>query len=108
MVQLQKISPQLEELGYQLLAISPDPPAQLSRTATRHGIDLALMGDADLALSRALGIAFHAPGSSPLPVPAVYLAGTDRVVDFQYVNPKYSVRLDPAVLMAAARAAVGE
>ena len=108
MVQLQKINPQLEELGYQILAISPDPPEQLVRTAARRGIDLALLGDPDLGLSRALGIAFHAPGSSPLPVPAVYIAGTDRVVDFQYVNPKYSVRLDPAVLLAAARAALGE
>ena len=100
------MTPQIEELGYQLLAISPDPPEALRRTAARHSISLALLSDADLALSRALGIAFHAPGRSPLPVPAVFVAGTGRVVDFQYVNPDYSVRLGPALLMAAVRAAL--
>ncbi len=38
-----------------------------------------------------------------LPVPAVFIAGTDGVIDFQYVNPDYAVRLSADVVLAAAR-----
>jgi peroxiredoxin len=38
-----------------------------------------------------------------LPVPAVYLVGKDGIVQFQYVNPNYRVRLTPEVLLAAAK-----
>ena len=41
-----------------------------------------------------------------LPVPAVYIFGTDGKVRFQYVNPDYKVRLDFDVLLAAAKSAV--
>ena len=41
-----------------------------------------------------------------LPVPAVFLTGKKGTIEFQYVNPDYRVRLDPDVLVAAARAAV--
>jgi hypothetical protein len=39
-----------------------------------------------------------------LPVPAVFVVGTDGVVRFQYVNPDHRVRLDAGVLLAAAKA----
>ena len=39
-----------------------------------------------------------------LPVPAVFIVGTDKIVDFQYVDPNYSRRIDPDLLLAAARA----
>lgn len=38
-----------------------------------------------------------------LPVPAVFIVGTDGVVRFQYVNPNHRVRLDAEVLLAAAK-----
>lgn len=40
-----------------------------------------------------------------IPVPAAFVIGTDGIVDFQYVDPNYSRRIDPSVLLAAARAA---
>ncbi|MGH2569205.1 MAG: hypothetical protein ACRDGA_12785, partial [Bacteroidota bacterium] len=40
-----------------------------------------------------------------LPVPAVFIVGTDGVIRFSYVNPNYRVRIDPDVLLAAAKAA---
>ena len=39
-----------------------------------------------------------------LPVPAVYLMGTDGKVLFSYVNPDYKKRLEPQILLAAAKA----
>ena len=41
-----------------------------------------------------------------LPVPAVFIIGKDGVIKFSYVNPNYRVRLDPDVLLAAAKAAL--
>lgn len=38
-----------------------------------------------------------------LPVPAVYIVGTDGVILFDYVNPDYKVRIDPEELLEAAR-----
>lgn len=36
-----------------------------------------------------------------LPVPAVFIGGTDDVIAFFYANPDYKVRLAPEVLLAA-------
>ena len=41
-------------------------------------------------------------GHHLLPVPTVFLIGTDAVIDFQYVNPNYKVCLDPEMLLEAA------
>ncbi len=38
-----------------------------------------------------------------LPVPAVFLVGTNDLIQFEYVNPDYQVRIDPDLLLAAAR-----
>lgn len=37
-----------------------------------------------------------------LPVPAVFIAGTDGVILFTYVNPDYTVRIRPEMLLAVA------
>ena len=105
-MQLQGIADQLEELGYQILAISPDSPEDLKRTSKEHGLGYPLLSDSDLKAARAFGIGFQVPGKRGLPVPAVYIAGADRMVRFQYVNPNYRVRLDLDVLQAAAKAAL--
>ncbi len=39
-----------------------------------------------------------------LPVPAVFLVNTDGIIQFQYVNPNYTVRLKKEVILAAAKA----
>lgn len=38
-----------------------------------------------------------------LPVPSTYIIGTDGMIHFQYSNTDYHVRLDPEVLLTAAR-----
>ena len=106
-MQLQGIADQLEELGYQILAISPDSPEDLKRTSKEHGLGYPLLSDRDLKAARAFGIGFQMPEKRGLPVPAVFLTGADRMILFQYVNPNYQVRLDLDVLLAAAKAVLG-
>jgi peroxiredoxin len=38
-----------------------------------------------------------------LPVPSVFILGTDGIIDFAYVNPDYKVRIEPELLLAAAK-----
>jgi peroxiredoxin len=54
----------------------------------QHGIDL----------EAASGEKHH-----ELPVPAVFLVATNGVIQFEYINPDYSVGAHPDVLLAAAR-----
>lgn len=103
LVQLQGISSELDSLGYQVLAISPDHPEGLRRAALHTGVTFPLLGDPDMKAAAAMGLAFGAPGRQ-LPVPAVYVVDREGKILFQYVNPNYVVRLDPRVLLAVARA----
>ena len=41
-----------------------------------------------------------------LPVPSVFLVGTNGKITFAHINPDYTTRLAPDVLLAAARAAL--
>ena len=43
-----------------------------------------------------------------MPVPAAFVIGTDGIIDFQYLNPDYKVRVDPDVLVSAARAGLAD
>ena len=96
------------ELGYQILAVSPDPSEKLVETIEKRGLTYSLLSDGDLSATQAFGIVFQAKGRRPLPVPAVYVVGTDGMIRFHYVHPDYRVRLDPDLLLAAARAALKE
>jgi peroxiredoxin len=124
--QLRGVEAELIGLGYQLLAISADRPAKLRESMERHSPGFILLSDSSMAASRAFGLAFQmdqkavqkyleydidleaASGQThhQLPVPAVYVVGTDRLVYFAYAHPNHRIRLDPDLLVAAARSAL--
>lgn len=104
---MQKVLPILEKLGYRLLAISPDSPEASKKLKDRIGTSISLLSDEELSLMRKFGIAFKS-GKRALPVPAVFLIDKTGKIAFHYVHPDYSTRLDPVVLVAAAKAAVKE
>lgn len=124
MGQLRKIEEPLEKLGYQVVALAPDLPEKLAESRGKHEFGYQLLSDAKMSAARAFGIAFAldeetvklykgygidltaASGEThqELPVPAVFLIGTDGVIDFQYINPDYRVRLSAEVVLAAAEA----
>ena len=43
-----------------------------------------------------------------LPVPAVFVLDGQGVIQHHYVNPDYRVRIEPSVVLAAARAVAGK
>jgi peroxiredoxin len=123
LVQLRDLESQFHDLGFQIIAVSPDQPAKIRETIEKHRIAFTLLSDSQMIASRAFRIAYQVDeatlklfgqngidveGASgekhhELPVPAVFLVATNGVIQFEYVNPDYSVRAHPDVLLAAAR-----
>ncbi len=123
---LRKIEPELQKLGYKVLAISPDKPEKLQTTKSKHSMAYQLLSDSKLEAARAMRIAFELDQKTLaaykeygidlnensgedhfyLPVPSVFILDKKGVNQFQYVNPDYQKRLDVDVLLVAAKAAL--
>ncbi|WP_251357938.1 peroxiredoxin-like family protein [Kangiella sp. TOML190] len=124
--QLQEIEKDLIELGYQLVAISPDTPDALKKSISERKLKYQLISDFNLQATRQFGLAFYIPKTysnkvkaiggktqtlagderSILPVPAAFVLDTQGVIQFEYINPNYKVRIKPELLLDAARYAL--
>jgi peroxiredoxin len=123
---LQSIVKDLNDAGYQLLAISPDQPEGLAKSIQNHALTYTVLSDTNSAAIKAFGLAFKvsdptyehmlnlgidlekATGDTAhvLPVPAVYILGTDGVIRFVHYDPNFKVRMDPAEILQAAKKAL--
>ncbi len=126
--ELRTVEAELRGLGYDLLFLSADSPATLRAGDPDPAAAYTLVADNDLDAARAFGIAFRLDDATVaryleygidleaasgrdhhgLPVPAVFIVRTDGVIAFQYVNPAYTERVAPELLLAAARAALDD
>jgi peroxiredoxin len=124
---MRKAEKQLLDMGYDVYFMSPDKPENLIESLKdkelKKDISYTLLSDPKMQVAQDLGIAFKVDDATVekykkwnidletasgydhhyLPVPATYLVGVDGTIQFQYVNPNYAVRLDPEVLVAAAK-----
>ena len=111
LMDMQEIESQMIDLGYQIVAVSPDSPKFLKETTTEDKLNYQLFSDSDGEFSQALGIAFkrdkpklekYSEGKNPgfLPVPTVYVINENREIEFLYINPDYSKRLKGDLLLA--------
>ena len=108
---------QLLDLGYQIIAISPDAPKSLRVTDDQQKLNYLLLSDSRGELSRAVGIAFQAPenyktiitkdsdgvNNSFLPVPAVFILNTNAEIEFEHITPNFKNRISNDLLIAAAK-----
>ncbi|WP_343566497.1 peroxiredoxin-like family protein [Sphingobacterium sp.] len=114
---LQEAFPGLEEMGYQLIAISTDESEGLMKAAAKEKLSYTLLSDADLSLSKQMGIAYKAPkdywkmlpkttgGKDTdllLPVPSVFILDQKGAIHFEFINPDFKQRLSSNLLLAAA------
>ena len=125
-VQLQQLKiheSDLSKLGYQIIAISPDLPEFLRKSIETHKLHFIFLSDSKMTAAMAFGIAYtldeqtleqykkyninleEASGEKHhmLPVPSIFITTTDGTIKFEYVNPDYKVRIDPGLLLAAAK-----
>lgn len=120
---LQEIHDSLQKMGFQLLGISPDKTEKIEEAIRETSYSYTLLSDSKMTAAKAFGIAFRVSdvkvqihkmkGTSLekssgedhrlLPVPSVFIIRKGEI-KFSYVNPNYKVRLDPGLLIAAARA----
>lgn len=108
---MQEIEKQIIDLGYQIVAVSPDAPKFLKQTQEKEKLQYLLYSDSEGIFAQALGVAFkrekpklekYSEGKNPgfLPVPTVYVLNNSKEIEFMYINPKYSQRLKGDLLLA--------
>mgnify|MGYP005847867711 CR=1 FL=1 len=114
LAEIQEVQNEIVNLGYQIVAVSPDSPENLQTTGEKQNLAYSLYSDADGELIKAMGIAYKAPekyagmlseksdglNKGFLPVPAVFIADTSGNIQFEYINPDYKTRLSAGMLLA--------
>ena len=119
----QKLLPQLQALGANLVAVSPQTPDNSLSTAEKNELAYPVLSDVGLHVTRAYGLAFDLPselvelyqrrnndlvkwngeGGWSLPIPATYVIGPDARIALAHVDPDYRDRLEPEAVLARLR-----
>lgn len=120
---LGEVEGELREMGFRIVAVSPDHPEKLAESVTQQDLTYTLLSDSSMTAARGFGIAFQVDAATVaqyqdygidledasgethhlLPVPAVFIVGVDGRVKFVYANPDYKVRLPVDDLLEAAK-----
>lgn len=123
LAELKNIEQDLVDLGYQVLAISPESPDRLQEQKLETEFAVTLLSDASLDTIRQFGVGFYVPeetsqlykdkmnidltkdtsSRSVLPAPAIFIADTKGLIQFNYVNPNYRVRPSAELLLNVAK-----
>lgn len=117
-----QIEDELVELGYQILAISPESPARLQEQKLETEFAVTLLSDNTLSAINAFGIGYHmamttaikyrsmgialtedSEGVPVLPAPALFFINQQGLVEFSYVNPDYKVRPSATLVLNVAK-----
>lgn len=108
---------QLLNLGYQIIAISPDSPSNLAVTEKKDKVNYLLLSDSKGELAKAVGIVFEAPENYKnivkehsdgvntmfLPVPSVFILNKEGVIQFEHIAPDFKHRIATELLIAVAK-----
>ena len=118
---LNEIKSKIDSLGFELVAITPDDFTKLDSSVVRSdNSDYTLFSDKDINAISDFGIGWQVTDElylkyknvygmdlewwsnsqqHILPVPAVFIV-KDGIIQFQHVDPNYSKRLSPELLLA--------
>ena len=116
---LQGKEEEIKKLGAQLVAISPEQPDGTLSSVEKHNLSFQVLSDIDNIVAEKFGLVFTLPeelkeiylafginlekanGNDKwqLPIPATYIVNSDGVVNFAFVNPDYTKRLEPKELI---------
>jgi len=112
---LVEIEEDVLELGYQILAISPDDFKNLQSTIENNSTKYKLLSDPNGEFIQEIGIAFKTSSSlkeyiiskgqkgetsSVMPVPTVIIVDKKGVIKFEYINPNYKERISGDMLLS--------
>ncbi|SFI40953.1 peroxiredoxin-like family protein [Halpernia frigidisoli] len=111
---LAQIEKEVTDLGYQIIAISPENFQNIPDVAKKDKVSYTLLSDKGAELIQKTGIAFKMPenyetmlsskvkgGLTPiLPVASVFFLNKSGEITFEYINPDYKHRLSGEMLLA--------
>jgi peroxiredoxin len=112
--EIQGVQDDVVNLGYQIIAVSPDSPENIQSTEDEHQLSYTLYSDGEGKFIKAMGLAFKAPdkysgmlsersngrNSGILPVPSLFIVDTSGKILFEYINPDYKTRISAGLLLA--------
>ena len=113
---LVKIEKEITDLGFQMIAISPDDYRNLDTTIEKNEVSYQVFSDPDAKLIQKIGIGFETPlmikgyvatkkhigkTSEVMPVPSVFVVDVKGKILFEYINPNYKERINEDLLLAA-------
>jgi peroxiredoxin len=110
---LASVESEIADLGYQLVAVSPDIPDSMASTSEKNHLKAIQLSDPEGELIKGLGLAFQATESlmqrlltysggendSFIPVPALFVLDPEGHIRFEYINPNFRVRIKGAFLV---------
>ena len=120
--QIAPIESEILNLGYNIIAISPDVPDTLLKTSQKTKLSSSIFySDGDGSLAKAMGVAWQQSEKSLprllaysggkntgfLPVPSVFVLDTDQKIIFEYINPNgpnHMLRIRGKFLLAVLQA----
>ena len=112
---LVEIEEDILELGYQIVAISPDDYKNLQSTIENNSTKYKLLSDPNGEFIQEIGIAFKTSSSlkeyiigkgqkgetsSVMPAPTVMIVDKKGVIKFEYINPNYKERISGDMLLS--------
>ena len=116
------IEKDLVDMGYQILAISPESPERLQEQKLETEFLVTLLSDDKLDTIREFGVGFYLDtvtelkyktyginltkdesGNSVLPAPSIFMLNKKGQVLFSYVNPDFKVRPSADLVLAVAK-----
>ena len=112
---LVEIEEDILELGYQIVAISPDDYRNLQSTIENNSTKYKLLSDPNGEFIQEIGIAFKTSSSlkeyiigkgqkgetsSVMPAPTVMIVDKEGVTKFEYINPNYKERISGDMLLS--------
>lgn len=112
--EIASIENKILELGYQIIAISPDAPSFLNKTITKDKLGYKLYSDSYGTFSKSMGIAYEAPllykpiiknssnkiNSNFIPVPSLFIVNEKQEIVFEYISPDIKNRISADLLIA--------
>ncbi|MBC8162850.1 MAG: AhpC/TSA family protein [Roseiflexaceae bacterium] len=117
----QHMLPDLQALGAQLVAVSPQIPDESLSMAEKNALEFPVVSDLDNTVARQYGLVFtldaetrerylgmgnnlvHYNGNDAweLPMPGTFVVGQDGIITLAFAKADYTQRLEPAEILAA-------
>jgi peroxiredoxin len=124
--QLLEIEGEVIELGYRIVAVSPDRPTELSKTIDSNELTYTLLSDSSMVGAQSLGIAERfgavkvaayklnsqnietASGQDHhlIPVPSVYIIDKDGTIRFAHKDNNHRKRIDTFEILSIAQSLI--